>query len=91
MSTHNIHFHDKIRKFPYLFSLAIGRISYRLKNVFELAVVNEPSVFVLLRFASVLTISDQKLFESQKRVRISRGKRAIAVCATEIRQCFDNI
>ena len=38
MSTHNIQFHDKIR------------ISLGLKNEFELAMVNEPSVFELLRF-----------------------------------------
>ena len=39
MSTHNIQFHHKIRKFPkYLFSGGT-------KNEFELAIVNEPSVF----------------------------------------------
>ena len=45
MSTHKIPFHDKIKKkilFPkYLFSLAIGRISWPLKNEFVLAIVNE--------------------------------------------------
>ena len=35
MGTHNIQFHDKISK---------------KKNEFELAMVNEPSVFELLRF-----------------------------------------
>ena len=33
-----------------MFSGAIGRISKGLKNEFELAMVNEPSVFELLRF-----------------------------------------
>ena len=33
-----------------MFCEAIERISYGLKNEFELAVVNEPSVFELLRF-----------------------------------------
>ena len=52
MSTHNIHFHDKVRKFTknwtkYLFSWAIGRISQGLKNEFEEATVNEPWVFKL--------------------------------------------
>ena len=46
MSTHNIQFHDKIKKIlKYLFSSAIGRISLGLKNEFELAMVNEPSRF----------------------------------------------
>ena len=51
MSTHNIQFHDKIRKLlKYLFSWATGRVSQGLKNEFELAMVNEPSVFELLNF-----------------------------------------
>ena len=33
-----------------MFSWSIGRISYGLKTEFELAMVNEPSVFELLRF-----------------------------------------
>ena len=51
MSTHNIQFHDKIRKFTkYLFSWAVERISQSLKNGFEWGMVNKPSVFQLLRF-----------------------------------------
>ena len=51
MSTHSIQFHDKIRKFPnYLFSWAIGRILWGLQTEFESAMVNEPSVFELLKF-----------------------------------------
>ena len=53
MSAHNIQFLDKIKKkhFPkYLFSGAIGRISYGLQNEFELAMINEPSVFESSRF-----------------------------------------
>ena len=41
MSTQNIQFHDKLRKFPkYLFSgaIGIGIISLELKNEFELGV-----------------------------------------------------
>ena len=38
----------------YFFSGAIGRISQGLKNEFELAMVNEPSVFELLRFDCTL-------------------------------------
>ena len=33
-----------------MFSCANGRLSLGLKNKFELAMVNEPSVFELLRF-----------------------------------------
>ena len=56
MSTHNIQFHDKIRKFPFIFVFlrAIRKISLGLKNEFELAMVNEPSVFELLRFYCIL-------------------------------------
>ena len=51
MSTHNIEVHDKIREFPWiLVSLSCRRISLALKNEFELAMVNEPSVFELLMF-----------------------------------------
>ena len=47
MSTHNIQFHDTMRKFHkkiprYLFSWAIGRIQLGLKNEFESAMVNKP-------------------------------------------------
>ena len=58
MSTHNVQFRDKIRNFPkYLFSCAIGRIMCGLKNEFELAMVNEPSVVELLRFDCIWTSS----------------------------------
>ena len=41
MSTHNIQFHDQIRKFPSIFVfLTIGRISLGLKNEFESYKVN---------------------------------------------------
>ena len=52
MSTHNIQFHDKIRKNPLIirFLELSEEISYGLKNVFELAMVNEPSMFELLWF-----------------------------------------
>ena len=51
MSTHNLQFHDKIRKkfFKYLFSWAIRRNLQELKNKFELAVVNKPLTLELLR------------------------------------------
>ena len=35
------------------FDTAVGRISQGLKNVFELAMVNEPSVFELSRFGCI--------------------------------------
>ena len=51
MSTHNIQFHDEIKKILlFFYFVAIGRTSQGLKNKFELAMVNEPSVFELLRF-----------------------------------------
>ena len=41
----------KREKFPkHLFSGAIVGLSYGLKNEFELTMVNEPSLFELLRF-----------------------------------------
>ena len=52
MSTHNIQFYDKIRKFP--------------------------SIFVFLSYRN-------NLVGTQKRVRISHGKRAIGVRAIEVR------
>ena len=52
MSTHNIQFHDKIRKFPL--------------------------IFVFLSYL-------KKFVGTQKRVRISHGKRAIGVRAIEVR------
>ena len=39
-------FHNTIRKFPW----AVKRITYVLKNEFELAMVNKPSVFESLKF-----------------------------------------
>ena len=51
MSTHNIQFYDEIKKNPtFFYFVAIGRTSQGLKNEFELAMVNAPSVFELLRF-----------------------------------------
>ena len=52
MSTHNIHFHNKIRKFPLsICFLELWELFRRdSKTKFESAMVNEPSVFELLRF-----------------------------------------
>ena len=50
---HNIQFHDKMRKFPSIFVFFHARTSWGLKNEFELAMVNEPSVFELSRFNCV--------------------------------------
>ena len=51
MSTHNIQFHHKIRKFPkYFFFWSFRKNFVGTKNEFELAMVNEPSVFEPLRF-----------------------------------------
>ena len=54
MSTHSIQFHDvcKMRKqvSQYLFSCAVERFSYGLKNEFESSMVNEPSGFESSRF-----------------------------------------
>ena len=60
MSTHNLHFDDKIiikksLKYHYFFSCAIGGISEGLKNEFESATANEPSVFELLKFYYTVT------------------------------------
>ena len=50
MSTHNIQFH-KIRKNPKIFVFLRYRKNFvGTKNEFELAMVNEPSVFELSRF-----------------------------------------
>ena len=56
MSTHNIyHFQYKIENHPKLTqSAAMGFISKGLKNDFETAVVNEPSVFEPLKFYCIL-------------------------------------
>ena len=57
MSTYNIQFHDKIRKFPEIFVFLRYRKNFvGLKNKFESAMVNEPSGFELLRFDCVLII-----------------------------------
>ena len=57
MSTLNIQFHNKIRTVLLIFvSLSYLRVSYGLKNEFELAMVNEPSVFKLLRFYCTVNI-----------------------------------
>ena len=50
MSTHNIQFHDEIKKNPTFLHFVAIRTSQGLKNKFKLAMVNEPSVFELLRF-----------------------------------------
>ena len=53
MSTHNIYFmikYENCLKISINNSLAIKRISKRLKNEFKLAMVNKPTVFELLRF-----------------------------------------
>ena len=51
MSTHNIQFHHKIRTFPkYLFFWSYRKNFVGTKNEFELAMVNEPSVFEPLGF-----------------------------------------
>ena len=66
MSTHNIQFHDqnKKTKIPnYLFSCAIGRILYGLKNEFESSRVNEPSGFESLRLYCIyFQFKDQTCF-----------------------------
>ena len=41
----------------YLFSSAVGRISKGIKNEFELATVNEPTMFEPLKFFSIDTCS----------------------------------
>ena len=59
MSTHNIQFHDKIRKlkFPEIFVFLRYRKNFvGLKNKFESAMVNEPSGFELLKFDCILII-----------------------------------
>ena len=56
MSTHNIQFHNEIRKLPLMFVFLIYRknfIGTQNRVQFELAMVNEPSV--LLRFDCSLT------------------------------------
>ena len=51
MCTHNLPFIIKKKITPdYCKSAAMGFFTYGLKNEFETAVVNEPSVFELLKF-----------------------------------------
>ena len=52
MSAHNISFSilKKKIKLNYPKSAAMGLFSYELKNEFETAVVNEPSVFEPMKF-----------------------------------------
>ena len=56
MSTHKIHFHNKIGKFPKNISLSFVFLSYRknflgtLKKEFESATLYEPSLFESLKF-----------------------------------------
>ena len=55
MSPHNIQFHDKIKKnTKILVFLSYRKNFVGLKNEFEIAVVNEPSVFELLRFDCII-------------------------------------
>ena len=58
MSTHNIQFHDQIRKFPWIFVFLSYRENFvgTQKNEFALAMVNEPSAFELLRFDCVIIL-----------------------------------
>ena len=51
MSTYNAQFHDKIRKIPEIFVFLSCRKNFvGTQKEFELAMVNEPSVFELLSF-----------------------------------------
>ena len=56
MSAHNISFSilKKKIKLNYPKSAAMGLFSYGLKNEFETAVVNEPSVFEPLKFYCIV-------------------------------------
>ena len=57
MSVHNIQFHYKIRKFPYIFFfLSYQKNSQGLKNKFELAMVNKLSVFELFEVRLKLSL-----------------------------------
>ena len=54
MSTHNIQFHENLRKFPEMFvSWSFRKISSGIENGLELAMVNESSVFELLNHLSL--------------------------------------
>ena len=51
MSTQNIQFHNKLRKFPKVLDfLSYRKKLIRIQNVFELDMVNEPWMIELLRF-----------------------------------------
>ena len=58
MSAHNIPFSILKKKFKlnYPKSAAMGLFSYVLKNEFETAVVNEPSVFKPLKFYCIYNL-----------------------------------
>ena len=58
MSTHNIPFYNKKAKSPpeYSKSAAMGVFSWGLKNEFEKAMVNEPSVFEPLKFYCIFVL-----------------------------------
>ena len=58
MSTQNIQFHDKVKKkkTPKFCVLELSEEFRRDSNEFELAMVNEPSVFESLRFVSIYCI-----------------------------------
>ena len=73
MSTHNIQFHDKIRKF--FLNICFLELS-ELKNEFESAMVNQPSVFELSRLDCM---SNNATYDSQCQktyLRISLRKHA---------------
>ena len=57
LSLHNIHFQDKIKDLKlsqhYYYISTYGKSFQGLKNEFEIAVVNEPSVFEPLKFYSM--------------------------------------
>ena len=60
MSMHDIQFRDKIRKFHLVFVFELSEGFQRLKNVFKLTMVNEPSVFELLRFDCMMLLGGLK-------------------------------
>ena len=56
MSTHNTQFHDKIKfLLVFVFELS-GEFRRDSKNEFELTMVNESSMFELLRFDRILVV-----------------------------------
>ena len=65
MSTHNLHFQDKIGDLE-LFHILISAVmeNFReLKNEFELAVVNEPSVFEPSQVKRTMQISIRIIYK----------------------------